>query len=71
MRDPEINERINLPVADRQTLIDGRTRAEYLKDPLARRALQGYVFQAGQPTEVRNEFLAAMGFNATELDLAT
>ena len=71
VRDATINERIVLPVADRRTLIEGRTRAEYLKDPLARRALQGYVFQAGQPPEVRDEFLAAMGFNGMEIDAAT
>ena len=71
VRDATINERIVLPVAERHTLIEGRTRAEYLKDPLARRALQGYVFQAGQPPEVRDEFLAAMGFNGMEIDAAT
>jgi 5,5'-dehydrodivanillate O-demethylase len=66
--DPKINDPIVLPVADRTALIEGKTRAEYLKDPLARRALQGYVFQAGQPAEVRDEFLAAMGFNGAEIN---
>jgi 5,5'-dehydrodivanillate O-demethylase len=68
VRDPKINDPIVLPVADRTALIEGKTRAEYLKDPLARRALQGYVFQAGQPAEVRDEFLAAMGFNGAEIN---
>ena len=37
-----------------------------LKDPLSRRGLEGYVFQTGQPPEVRAAFLAAMGFNGAE-----
>ena len=47
-------------------LIDGLTRAEMLRDPLSRRGLEGYIFQTGQPPEVRDAFLAAMGFNGTE-----
>jgi hypothetical protein len=37
-----------------------------LKDPPSRRGLEGYIFQTGQPPEVRDAFLAAMGFNGTE-----
>ena len=59
---------ITLPVAERHAFIDGFTRAEMLKDPLARRGLQGYIFQTGQPAEVRHAFLAAMGFNAGEFE---
>jgi hypothetical protein len=29
--------------------------------------LQGYIFQTGQPAEVREAFLAAMGFSEAEL----
>ena len=67
VRDAETNKRIDLPVAERRRLAEGRTRADYLKDPFARRALQDYVFQAGQPPEVRNALLAALGINATQL----
>ena len=35
-------------------------------DPFARRDLQGYIFQTGQPAEVRAAFLAAMGFSEAE-----
>jgi hypothetical protein len=55
-----------LPVADRGLLEDGMTRAEMLRNPPSRRSLEGYVFQTGQPPEVRDAFLAAMGFNAAE-----
>jgi hypothetical protein len=37
-----------------------------LGDPLSRRGLEGYIFQTGQPPEVRDAFLAAMGFNGAE-----
>jgi 5,5'-dehydrodivanillate O-demethylase oxygenase subunit len=66
IRDPALNRAIRLPVADRQPLDDGLTRAEMLRDPLSRRGLEGYVFQTGQPPEVREAFLAAMGFNGAE-----
>ena len=66
IRDPGVNHAIPLPVADRASLRDGFTRAEMLKDPLSRRSLEGFVFQTGQPPEVRAAFLAAMGFNGGE-----
>ena len=39
---------------------------EKLGDELARRGLQGYIFQTGQPAEVRAAFLTAMGFSEEE-----
>ena len=66
IRDPAVNRAIALPVAEREAFIDGFTRAEMLSNPLARRGLQGYIFQTGQPAEVRAAFLAAMGFSEAE-----
>ena len=66
IREPARNRAIRLPVADRRPLIDGLTRAEMLRDPLSRRGLEGYIFQTGQPPEVRDAFLSAMGFNGAE-----
>jgi 5,5'-dehydrodivanillate O-demethylase oxygenase subunit len=68
VRDPAVNARIDLPVAERRSLLEGLSRADMLRDPFTRRALQGYVFQTGQPPEVRQAFLAAMGINAAELE---
>jgi len=68
VRDPAANRAIPLPVAERHAFIDGFTRAEMLKDPLARRGLQGYIFQTGQPAEVRHAFLAAMASTAAEFE---
>jgi 5,5'-dehydrodivanillate O-demethylase len=67
VRDPETNRAIPLPVAERKNCIEGFTRAEIMRDPFSRRNLQGYIFQTGQPLEVREAFLAAMGFTEAEL----
>jgi 5,5'-dehydrodivanillate O-demethylase len=67
VRDPAANRAIALPVAERGNFIDGFPRAELMRDPLGRRNLQGYIFQTGQPPEVREAFLAAMGFSEAEL----
>ncbi len=66
IRDPAANRAIALPVAEREAFIEGFTRAEIMGNPLARRGLQGYIFQTGQPAEVRAAFLAAMGFSEAE-----
>ena len=55
-----------LPVAERAAFVEGFTRAELMDNPLTRRGLQGYIFQTGQPAEVRTAFLAAMGFSEAE-----
>src|SRR5204862_3597208 len=67
VRDPAVNRSIPLPVAERRNFIEGFTRAEIMRDPFSRRNLQGYIFQTGQPPEVREAFLAAMGFTEAEL----
>jgi 5,5'-dehydrodivanillate O-demethylase len=66
IRDPAVNRAVALPVAEREAFIEGFTRAELMSNPLARRGLQGYIFQTGQPAEVRAAFLAAMGFSEAE-----
>ena len=66
IRDPTVNRAIALPVAERENFIDGFGRADFLRDPFSRRNLQGYIFQTGQPAEVRAAFLAAMGFSEAE-----
>ena len=68
VRDATVNEGIALPVAERRSLVDGLTREQLMRDPFNRRSLQGYLFQTGQPAEVRNAFLAAMGVNEAEID---
>jgi 5,5'-dehydrodivanillate O-demethylase oxygenase subunit len=66
LRDPAVNRAIQLPVAERENFIEGFARADFLRDPFCRRNLQGYIFQTGQPAEVRVAFLAAMGFTEAE-----
>ena len=62
VRDPQANRSIELPVANRELLIGGLPRAEFMAHPIlgARR----YPFQAGQPDDVRAAYDAAMGFTS-------
>jgi 5,5'-dehydrodivanillate O-demethylase oxygenase subunit len=62
IRDPEVNRCVALPVAERKILTEGLTREELANHPIHGRQLtDGYPFQQGQPPEVREAFLAAMG----------
>jgi len=62
IRDPAVNQNVPLPVAERKLLVDGLTRAELLAHPILGKQYAGdYIFQAGQPEEVRAAFKEAMG----------
>ena len=67
IRDPAANRSVPLPVAQREELINGMTLADHLKDPPARAQLGRYIFQAGQPKEVREAYMAAMGINDADI----
>ena len=61
IRDPARNHRVPLPIAARKALIEGMTRAQIAAHPVFRNQLAGYIFQAGQPPEVRAAYEQAMG----------
>lgn len=62
IRDPEVNRCVGLPIAERKLLTEGMTRDELLKHPIHGRQLtEGYPFQLGQPREVREAYITAMG----------
>jgi 5,5'-dehydrodivanillate O-demethylase oxygenase subunit len=63
VRDPERNVRITLPVDGRELIEHGMTRAEMLASPQAH-LYRRYIFQAGQPDDVRLAYEAAMGFGS-------
>lgn len=66
IRDPERNRCVELPMMDREAVIDGFTKAEILADPRKRLMFTSYVFQAGQPDWVRDAFATAMGLEVIE-----
>jgi len=70
VRDPAVNASIELPVAERRALVDGFSRGQLMRDAFNRRSLQGYIFQTGQPKEVHDAYLAAMGINASDIEAA-
>ena len=55
------NECVTLPIAHRNVFVDGLTLEELLKHPIFSGQLKGYVFQAGQPEEIRRAYEDAMG----------
>jgi hypothetical protein len=50
-----------LPIAHRSAFIDGMSLEELLKHPVFSTQLAGYVFQTGQPEEIRRQYEEAMG----------
>ena len=61
IRDPVVNRCINLPIAERKNLVEGLTLDELATHPLGGGQLSDYVFQFGQPQEVRKAYAKAMG----------
>jgi len=64
IRDPHVNECVSLPIAHRTVLVDGLPLDELLKHPIFSAQLKGYVFQSGQPAEIRKDYEDAMGLNS-------
>jgi 5,5'-dehydrodivanillate O-demethylase oxygenase subunit len=61
IRDSKINECVSLPIAHRSAFVDGLTLGELRRHPIFSTQLEGYVFQAGQPAEIRKQYEEAMG----------
>jgi 5,5'-dehydrodivanillate O-demethylase oxygenase subunit len=61
IRDPADNVCVTLPVAERDMLVNGWSLQKLQKHALMGRHMKGYVFQAGQPADVRAAFVKAMG----------
>ena len=64
IRDQHINACVPLPIAHRSVFVDGLSLDELLKHPIFSAQLKGYVFQAGQPEEIRRDYEDAMGINS-------
>ena len=62
VRDPAVNDGIELPIIGRQLFKEGMTR-EQLNDSTLDTSITSrrFIFQAGQPEEVRRAFEIAMG----------
>ena len=66
IRDPAKNVRVPLPVASAHTIFTNLTTAEIMADPMKRVRLTSYIFQAGQPEWVKQEYERAMGIALQE-----
>jgi 5,5'-dehydrodivanillate O-demethylase len=65
IRDQQKNKKISLPVADRAHLERGANLAEMRKHPIYGDHLRRFIFQAGQPRSVWDDFSNAMGIEGT------
>jgi 5,5'-dehydrodivanillate O-demethylase len=65
IRDPKVNECVALPVAGRETFIEGLTREQWegarKSDVMRIAARRDFAWLAGQPEHVRRAFDEAMG----------
>jgi 5,5'-dehydrodivanillate O-demethylase len=68
IRDPAKNVRVRLPMMDRAQVLDGFTVDEIMKHPRMKLFYTTYIFQAGQPENVRQAFSDAMGLEVREFD---
>lgn len=68
IRDPAANTGVDLPMMTLGMMRDGVTKAQILADPRLRMLFTTYVFQAGQPDDVKAQFEAAMGLEATSFE---
>jgi 5,5'-dehydrodivanillate O-demethylase oxygenase subunit len=61
IRDPATNRSVALPIAERKRLTEGESLEDLAKHLIEGRQVRDYVFQAGQPREVRQAYAEAMG----------
>lgn len=66
IRDPAKNQRVPLPNAELRSIQDGYTMTDILGSPRLKLLFTSYIFQAGQPQEVRRQFADAMGIEPQE-----
>lgn len=63
IRDPQVNQAVELPVVNRQALTEGLTSAELEAHPHLGQHFREYIFQAGQPEHVTSAYRRAMGLD--------
>src|SRR5664279_278650 len=68
IRDPAINCKIKLPVAERAILENGLSAEALRSHPSFGDQLVRFIFQAGQPSEVWQAFCEAVGVKADQVD---
>jgi 5,5'-dehydrodivanillate O-demethylase len=66
IRDPASNVKVRLPMMDRELVLGSLTRQQILANPRLLVMSTTYIFQAGQPEEVRREMSEVMGLQVSE-----
>ncbi len=69
VRDEKANDCIELPIIARKVMREGLTQEQLADETsILTRATKRFVFQAGQPSEVKDAYEAAMGFRMEDRD---
>ena len=68
IRDPARNVRVALPIMDREQVLKSYTMQEIMANPRMKLFYTSYIFQAGQPEEVKRQFSQAMGLELQDFD---
>ena len=69
IRDPERNVQVPLPMMDRNQVLKAHTVEEIMAGPARMKLMYTtYIFQAGQPEWVRQQYSEAMGLEAKDFD---
>ena len=66
IRDPARNKQVALPMMDRDQVLKSYSIEEILANPRMRIMYTTYIFQAGQPEEVRKAFFEAVGIEVED-----
>ena len=66
IRDPAANKTLQLPMMNREEILAGLSTEAIKSDAAHRQRYSGFIFQAGQPERVREEFAAAIGFEPAD-----
>jgi len=65
--DAAVNRRVDLPIIDRDFFIAGYSMSDVVEGRArGPRYARSFIFQAGQPTEITDEYRAAMGIDRVE-----
>ena len=66
IRDPAKAIAVELPTAERELLVGGASLAAFVKHPFFSHSMHEFMFQAGQPPAIWEQFCAAMGTGPTK-----
>ncbi|VCU68855.1 Phenoxybenzoate dioxygenase subunit alpha [Pigmentiphaga humi] len=69
IRDPALNRRIELPMSERELMLNGMPLEQYERHPVWGKHLHHFPFHAGQPDHIKRAYEDAMGLKTVEVGI--